>query len=388
MNIFVSGLGCISAVGENLKLSLKAFRNRSVNSGLVTVFNSELKKPVFEVNIPKDYLSGNEMRTYALAKYAVNEALKNADLDLDFLSSLKVGVCLGTTVASQLNDLEYYRTYRETGEGPIKTLKRYFDGNLAAAFKRKYELSGPALTIVNACSSGTDAIGIAISWLNNGICDIVIAGGADELNPIPYAGFNSLGIMSEEVCRPFDKNRSGLNLGEGAGVIILESEKTILKRNKKSNIKVSGYGTFADAYHLTAPRPDGSGLKNAINYALQRADLKTGNVGFINAHGTATPDNDRVEAKVFKELFGDVKFLSTKGYTGHTLGASGGLEAVFTCAALENEWIPTSIGFEKFDEEVGLSPVTDITTVTENIAISTSLAFGGNNSALVFEKLI
>ena len=389
MNIFVSGLGCISAAGKNLKETLISFQKEKVNAGTVSIFETVLKSPVFEVNLTDEYISENKMRTLVLAEYAVKEALEGAGLTLDILSKFKVGICLGTTVASQLNDLEYYRSYRESGNGPMKTIDRYLNGNLAAALKEKYKLNGPGLTIVNACSSGTDAIGAAMSWLESGICDIVIAGGADELNPIPYSGFNSLGITSDVCCRPFDKNRTGLNLGEGAGVLVLETDAVAKKRGIKPKLKLSGYGTYADAYHLTAPRPDGSGLINAIRYAVKKSDININDVSFVNAHGTATPDNDKVEGHVFKELFNqNIKFLSTKGYTGHTLGAAGGLEAVFTCAALNNGWIPKSVGFEVFDEDVGLAPVAERTEIAGNIAISTSLAFGGNNSALIFEKII
>ncbi len=388
MNILVSGLGCISATGKNLQETLLTFQNGKINAGAVSIFDSGSSSPVFEVDLKKEYILKNKMRTLALAEYAVEEALNNADLTLDILSRFKVGICLGTTVASQLNNLDYYRSYRESGNGPINALDRYFNGNLAEVLKEKYKIYGPNLTIVNACSSGTDAIGAALSWLKSGICDIVIAGGADELNPIPYSGFNSLGITSDVCCKPFDKNRTGLNLGEGAGIIVLETGAVAKKRGFKPYLKLSGYGTFADAYHLTAPRPDGSGLINAIRYAVREADVNINDVCFINAHGTATPGNDKVEGYVFQELFNNnIKFLSTKGYTGHTLGAAGGLEAVFTCAALCAGWIPKSAGFELFDDEVGLAPVTERKELVGNTAISTSLAFGGNNSALVFEKM-
>ena len=388
MNVLISGLGCISAAGKNLKKTLVSFQDAKVNVGSVSIFESALKSPVFEVDLTKEYIKENKMRTLVLAEYAVSEALENAGLTSDILSMFRVGISLGTTVASQLNDLEYCRSYRESGNGPLKSIDRYLNGNLAAVLKEKHNLNGPGLTVVNACSSGTDAIGAALSWLKSGICDIVIAGGADELNPIPYSGFNSLGITSEVSCRPFDKNRTGLNLGEGAGILILESDSVAKKRGIRPKLKLSGYGTYADAYHLTAPRPDGSGLTNAIYYAVKEAEINIDDICFVNAHGTATPDNDKVEGHVFKELFNkNIKFLSTKGYTGHTLGAAGGLEAVFTCAALNNGWIPKSAGFEVFDDVIGLAPVTEKTNITGIAAISTSLAFGGNNSVLVFEKL-
>jgi 3-oxoacyl-(acyl-carrier-protein) synthase len=262
---------------------------------------------------------------------------------------------------------------------------RYLDGNLADFIARKIGAQGPALTVVNACSSGTDAIGIALSWLRGGLCDIAIAGGADELNRVPYCGFGSLGIVSHELCAPFDRDRKGLNLGEGAGVVILETGSSALGRGIISGLRLTGYGSSSDAYHLTAPRPDGAGLKKAIGRALDESGIGPDRVSFVNAHGTATPDNDKVEGRVLGAVFGSgVKMASTKGYTGHTLGAAGGIEAVFTAAGLREGWIPGNAGFRTFDDDIGIAPVQEKMIITGSHALSTSLAFGGNNAALVF----
>ena len=245
-------------------------------------------------------------------------------------------------------------------------------------------VEGPALTIANACSSGADAIGAAVDWLSTGLCDIVIAGGADEINHIPYCGFGALSVTSSLPCRPFDKNRNGLNLGEGAGILILETEISARRRSRKSDLFVSGYGAAADAYHLTAPRPDGSGLEAAIAVAMAHSDLKPEDIVFVNAHGTSTRDNDRAEGRALLRIFGkDLKFLSTKGFTGHTLGAAGALEAIFTALALRHGWISANIGFEELDEEIGQAPVAAKTSISGRAALSTSLAFGGNNAAVI-----
>jgi 3-oxoacyl-(acyl-carrier-protein) synthase len=201
------------------------------------------------------------------------------------------------------------------------------------------------------------------------------------------AGFAALGIVSDSICAPFDRDRKGLSLGEGAGILVLESEGVFRKRGKEPRVYLSGYGSAADAYHLTAPRPDGSGLEAAVQRALFEAGIHPEEVCFVNAHGTATPDNDKVEGAVLKRLFGaDVKFLSTKGFTGHTLGAAGGLEAAFTAAALRRKWIPASAGFVHQDGEILLSPITETTPITGQFAVSNSLGFGGNNAALVISS--
>lgn len=381
-DMLITGLGTISAAGNGMGETLDSFAQVQRNATSVTLFPTMTDCPVFEVkHIPEQYyVEGG--RTLSLAMMATEQALTEAGLD--DLSGYRVGVCLGTTVASQLNDLNFYTTYRLQGSAPMNAVDRYLKGNPAEYIARKYKASGPALTIVNACSSGTDAIGVALSWLKSDLCDIVIAGGADELNHVPYCGFGSLGIVNPGLCAPFDRDRKGLNLGEGAGVMVIESESSALKRGRTAELVLKGYGSLGDAYHLTAPSPDGVGLKAAIRTALDEARITPEDICFVNAHGTGTFDNDLVEGKVLAELFGtQLNMLSTKGYTGHTLGAAGGLEAVFTAVALREGWLPASAGFQNKDESIPLAPVTEKTAVGGRYALSTSLAFGGNNAAIV-----
>jgi len=323
------------------------------------------------------------MRTFGLCARAVKEALSDASLKT-LLDGTRVGVCLGTTVACQLNDLAFYRQFRAEGEAPMAAVDRFLSGNLADATRRSIGANGPCATVVNACSSSAEAIGIGVAWIQHGLCDVVVAGGADELNHVPFCGFHSLGIMSPEPCRPFDKNRKGLNLGEGAGIVILESTVHAQSRGHRSDLRLAGYGSACDAYHLTAPRPDGAGLEQAIQMALKNADITTKDIAFVNAHGTATPENDRVEGSTLARIFSTgLKAFSTKGYTGHTLGAAGGIETILTALALRAQTVPCSAGFATLDEEVVLAPVCENTPVEASFALSTSLAFGGNNSALI-----
>jgi 3-oxoacyl-(acyl-carrier-protein) synthase len=271
----------------------------------------------------------------------------------------------------------------------MDSIDRFLKGNLAQGIAHKLGINADlCTTIVNACSSGTDAIGVGWSWLRNDYCDMVIAGGADELSRVPFDGFISLGVVSGSLCAPFDRDRSGLNLGEGAGIVILENEMLAKKRGRSPQLFLKGYGLAADAYHLTAPRPDGSGLEKALSYALKESGCSSrGNLAFVNAHGTATRDNDLVEGSVLSRVFGkNVKFISTKGFTGHTLGAAGGLEAVFTSLGLLEGWIPESPGFNNMDNEIGIAPLNKKTSFSGDFAVSTSLAFGGNNSAVIISR--
>ncbi len=378
----ITGLGAVSAAGTSCRELLSNLKVGKRSPGRISLFETAIDKPVFSVKeIPAEFkIEGS--RTLSLTLTAVAEALSMARLKTK--SSLRVGVCLGTTVACQLNDIDFYRKYRDRQDPDWDAITRYLEGNLAEAVAHRYGFTGPQLTVVNACSSGTDAIGVGMSWLKSDLCDIVVAGGADELNRVPLAGFNSLNILSDKPCTPFDKNRTGLNLGEGAGIMVLEKGSAARSRRMDSSLYCLGYGTYADAYHLTAPRPDGSSIEQAINTALNYAGVSHEEIAFINAHGTATRNNDLVEGNVFYRLFGSgAVFYSSKGYTGHTLGAAGAVEAVFTALGLSEGWIPGSAGFSEKDPDIPLCPIQEKTDIRGSFALSTSLAFGGVNSALV-----
>ena len=384
-DFLITGLGVISAAGGNLAETLASFARGERNAGQVTLFTTTLQSPVFEVRQLQAGYFPEGSRTLSLAGIAVDQAL--ADAQLADLTGLRVGVCLGTTVASQLNDLPFYRSYRDHGSADMAAIDRFLNGNLAEYVARRIGARGPHLTVVNACSSGTDAIGVALSWLKSGLCDIAIAGGADELNHVPYCGFASLGVANPDLCAPFDRDRKGLNLGEGAGVLVIEARASAQKRGVSSDVALLAYGSANDAYHLTAPSPDGVGLKSALRSALEGSGVASNEIGFVNAHGTGTIDNDLVEGKVLAELFGPhLKMLSTKGFSGHTLGAAGGIEAVFTAAGLREGWLPASAGFQTRDEAIPLMPVREKTAISGRCAISTSLAFGGSNAVIVIGR--
>lgn len=384
--VLITGLGAVSAAGGNVAETLDSFKKARRNGGPVTLFDTPLSYPAFEVKEVPPRFQREGLRTISLALAAVDEALNEAGLP-GALPRFRVGVCLGTTVASQLNDLEFYRSFRATGSAPLEPVDRYLKGNVAEYIARAVGARGPCLTVVNACSSGTDAIGAALSWLSNGMCDIAIAGGADELSRIPYCGFGSLGIVSTELCAPFDRDRKGLNLGEGAGVVVLETLECANKRGADAGLFLAGYGACADAYHLTAPHPEGVGLETSLAHALAQSGIGPQDVGFVNAHGTATPENDRAEGKVLAKVFGpNLPMLSTKGFTGHTLGAAGGLEAVFTALGLREGWVPASAGFRSQDPDIPIAPVREETRISGRYAVSTSLAFGGNNAAIVIGR--
>jgi 3-oxoacyl-[acyl-carrier-protein] synthase-1/3-oxoacyl-[acyl-carrier-protein] synthase II len=346
----------------------------------------KIEYPVFEVEPEISLSDPMATRTSLLTLYAVNEALAQSNLHEHELKEWRVGVCIGTTVGCTLNNEPFYREYKAGKNPDLSAIDRYLGNNPALYIAKKFGCKGPTATIANACSSGTDAIGLAKSWLENDLCDMVIAGGADELSRITYLGFISLLISSTEACRPFEKNRKGLNLGEGAGIVIMEKPEVTKNRGSKTLAKIVGYATFADAYHPTAPHPEGLGLTRAINQALAQAGIGREQIGFINSHGTSTQNNDEVEGSTIVRIFSDeIPTVSTKGYTGHTLGAAGGVESVFAIQGLLDQKLPATPGFEEFDPACGLSPTISNTNVSAEFALSNSLAFGGNNSALIFQ---
>lgn len=388
MTVFVTGVGVVSAAGTGAKETLTCFNGGHRHAGPVSLFSSGIQCPVFEVTDLSARYYPERLRTLNLCLAAVDDALEDGGpLSRATLKGQHIGVAMGTTVGSILNDLDFYREYRKTGSGSMIAVDRYLQGNLASVVHSFLATRGPSVTVANACTSGADAIGTAMSWIKAGLCEMAIAGGSDELNQVPLSGFHSLGILSDSFCSPFDRDRNGLNLGEGAAVLILESEESLRARGTRARAIVRGYGGANDAHHLTGPDRQGQGLEKAIRIALDTAAIRPEEISFINAHGTATLDNDAVEALVFERVFGgQATFLSTKGYTGHTLGAAGVLEAAFCVLALEQGWIPQCAGFREEDPKIAISPIKERTPIEGQFALSTSLGFGGGDAALVIER--
>jgi 3-oxoacyl-(acyl-carrier-protein) synthase len=401
----VTGLGCCSAAGPDVSAVRQNITLAHCRIDSMDLFAPGPAAPVFEVerlDFPVEALktySGHLdhrcldtlNRTTALAVTAITEALRQAALRPEDLQKKKVGVALGTTVGCTFLNEEYYRNWKERraqDDGPIFD---YLSANLAEQVQRILQITGPRAVVTNACASGTDAIGLALGWLRNNHCDIAIAGGADSLSRVACHGFSSLMLVSKNPCRPFDAHRDGLNLGEGAGVLIMERETSALARQAAISGWVLGYGAAGDAHHPTAPHPEGRGLQAAIHQAVGDAGIALSEIGFINAHGTGTLANDRAELIALARLgFADrpdCPVVSTKGATGHTLGAAGGIEAVLTLCTLNSGTTFGSTGCITRDTTLPLAVPTakEICRLTTGIGMSESLAFGGGNSAIILE---
>ena len=357
------------------------------------VIDSAISDPVFYLD--SFQIAPDTLRTLAMIRALVARALDAAGLTPAMLRASETGCVVGTTIAHQFKDTAYYARLREDPETEENApVERFLNSNPAEVIAREYGLSGPVHTVSNACSSGADAVSIAALCLLSGQCERMIVVGADELHRTPVAGFHVLGVTSPFPCRPFDSARAGLNLGEGAGVLILETPECAGKRGKKSEFALCGFGMSCDASHITAPDATGGGMKRAFRDALTRAGLALSDIAFINAHGTGTVLNDRCEAAAFAGLAEEAgiaapPFLSTKRFTGHTLGAAGTLELIFTMLMLRDGFVPASPGCKTPDPALACTPLTSPLNLPDGtrFAASSSLAFGGTDAVLIAERI-
>ena len=345
--------------------------------------------------------------TLELATLAANSALTQANFTA---IPARLGVFIGTTSGSALHFFEAYakNKFKDDQQNPPSwlygleqealrqetigkdalsdhDLEDYFNCNLATNLGKALKAQGPLLTISNACTSGADALGLALMAIRDGICDVALAGGAETISLISHTGFARLMIASDLPCKPFDANRTGLNLGEGAGIMVLENIRFAQKRSAKILGYLAGYGAAVDGYHPTAPEPNALGLSLAVKQALEQAEISPSDLAFINAHATATKENDLVEGLYLAKVFPDTPIWASKALTGHTLGAAGAIEAILTLLALEAKIVPPSHNFTTKDPAIGLTPTQEPTKINSPYAMSTSLGFGGSNAALILK---
>ena len=374
----------VSSAGSSLAEAMEAIRSGRAAGPDPRPLETAIASPP-PAFVVRGTLAGGEghTRTSRLALTALVEALDCSDLARSGIDPARIGVVMGTTVGCSFNGEPFWRSYREDADPGPAAIDRYIANDLASVVAGAAGAMGPRMTVANACASGTDAIGIASLWLNSGRCDAVVAGGADEIERFSYLGFLSLKNMSHARCRPFDRRRDGLNLGEGAGIVVLEREDAASRRDARILGRILGYSNASDAHHLTSPHPEGRGLLVAMARAMAMAGVGPADIGFVNAHGTATVENDRVEGRAIASLLTPSVTVSTKGSTGHTLGAAGAIEAILTLRSLEDGVVPPTIGLEDPDPECLVSPTMEAAATDGRAAMSTSLAFGGTNSVLV-----
>jgi 3-oxoacyl-[acyl-carrier-protein] synthase II len=354
---------------------------------------------------PKNYFEVKEAKRMALfTQYAVaaaKEAWRDAGFEGPAAMPERTAVILGNGIGGREVDHEAHKTLFEKGAQRIspmaipKLIVNEAAGNISMALNAK----GPVLTVVTACASGTDAIGVALDAIRSGRADVVITGGTEAaITPVAIGGFCALGALSTKyndtpgkACRPFDLNRDAFVMGEGAGVLIIETLEHARKRGARIHAELAGYGATGDAFHLTAPEPSGDGAARAIRAALQDAGLKPADIDYFNAHGTSTPINDPMETQAIKLAFGDearrLKVSSTKSMTGHMIAAAGAVEAIVCVLACRDGFCPPTINYETPDPACDLDYVPNVgVAMPVRAAVSTSLGFGGHNGALAIKR--
>jgi 3-oxoacyl-[acyl-carrier-protein] synthase I len=395
--VFVAGAGIISAIGNNTAACLSALENGQAGMGDMNFLHSihKGKLPVAEVKLSNEELallsdlSPAISRTALLSCIAASEALQNAGINN--FSSLRTGFISANTVGGMDKTENFFADFLfSPDKGKLRNVIHHECGAATELVADKLGIKNYLSTISTACSSSANSIFYGARLIKQNMLDVVIAGGTDALTKFTLNGFNTLMILDQQYCQPFDENRRGLNLGEGAGYVVLVSEKVAATLNKKPYCTLSGYCNANDAYHQTASSPDGTGSFLAMKGALEKANLQPGDINYINLHGTGTHNNDIAEGTAIKLLFEPYypAMSSTKSFTGHTLGASGGVEAVFSVLAIQHGLIYPNLRFETQMKELPFKPETKFRK-GENInhVLSNSFGFGGNCSSLIFSKV-
>ncbi len=388
MRIFITGIGVVSAIGTDVEENLRALKSsttgisRSVDLGIMLGEVKLSNEAIFKkFKLPEVDFS----RTCLLAIVAAKEAWGNNKNHEQIRSGL-----ISATSAGGLDRMEKYYFQSKNGSTEnFTSLMTHDNGRTTERLAKELGISGYIGTISTACSSGANAIMHAARLMENGKLDRVIAGGSDPLTKFNIKGFSALNIYDEQWCRPFDDSRKGLNLGEGAGFLLLENEDSISKTGNKPLCLLSGWNNSSDAFHQTASSLNGKGAALAMNRALAKAKLSIQEIDYVNAHGTGTQNNDLSETMALKSVFNNniSPFSSTKGFTGHTLAAAGAIEAVYCVLSILSDAILPNLNFTTAIKEVGAIPATSfLTGANVKHVLSNSFGFGGNCTSLIFSK--
>jgi 3-oxoacyl-[acyl-carrier-protein] synthase II len=406
--VVVTGIGLVTPVGSDRKTTWNSLLEGKSGIDYISLFDAEGYESRIAAEVDgfdaAPILGRKEARRLdrfaQFACVAALEALEDAGLDMANEDADRVGVLIGSGVGGIITITEQHKILQARGPKRVSPfLVPMMLGDMASGqVSMMIGAKGPNFSTVSACATGTDSIGEALEMIRRGRADVVIAGGTEAaVCEIGVAGFNACMALStrnddpQAASRPFDIGRDGFVLGEGAGLVVLESLEHAEKRGANVLAELAGYGASSDAHHVTQPHPEGEGAARAMKWAIEDAKLVPENVDYINAHGTSTPLNDKFETIAVKRMYGDhaynLKMSSTKSMTGHLLGAAGGIEAAFSVLAIKEGIIPPTINIDDPDPECDLDYVPN-TAVKQNVnvAISNSLGFGGHNASLVFKS--
>jgi 3-oxoacyl-(acyl-carrier-protein) synthase len=394
--VFVTGIGVISAIGNNAEENLKGLRNCKTGIGKAQFLNSKYADELLfgEVKLSDQELhslAGNFdipglTRTELLAFMAFREAVSSALLSEEELMSFETALLSGTTVGGMV-EMEAIYADANTNTSPSPYVNSYRSGAHMLQLAKAFGLRGYTDTMNTACSSSANSIMLGARMIKAGKCKRAIVGGVDSLAKYTVNGFNSLQIFSDEITRPFDANRKGLNLGEGAAYLVLEREEDAVGKEIWGEIR--GYGNSNDAYHPSSMSPEAVGVTGAINGALQTAGILPSDVSYVNAHGTGTENNDYTEVHGMNQIFEVVPpYASTKSFTGHTLAAAGAIEAVYSLLSIKNQEMYPTLNWQTQMPEFSSKPQTEfVANAKIDHVLSNSFGFGGNCSSLLISKV-
>lgn len=406
--VVVTGMGCITPVGNNVKDTWEALLSGKSGAGMITHFDASKHKTKFAAEVkgfdPAAIFGTRDARKMdrftQLASAATIEALEQAGLKIDDSNRDRVGVVLGTGIGGIGTLMEQADVLRERGPERVSPflVPMMISDSAPGMLAIRFGVRGPNMSIATACASGNNAIGEAMEMIRRGVADAMIAGGSEAaLVSVAMAGMNVMTALSTRnedpltASRPFDKDRDGFLMGEGAGILILESLESAQARGATILAELSGYGTTDDAHHISAPAENGAGAAMSMKVALEDAKLTINDIEYINAHGTSTPLNDKSETAAIKTVFGEqayqIPVSSTKSMTGHLLGASGAVEAVFSVLAIREGMLPPTINYQTPDPECDLDYVPNQPRkVSPRHVMSNSFGFGGHNATLVISR--
>lgn len=406
--VVVTGMGTLSPLGLSLKETWQNAIRGVSGVAPITLFDPKdhLVKIACEVKNfqPEAYMPGREARRRdrfeQLATAAAKEAIIHAGLEIEEKESGRVGVLVSSAIGGVTSFEDAVLAQVDGGPRRVSpfVIPMLMANGAAGLIGIDYNLRGPSFSVVSACASGADGIGIAWMMLCAGMIDVAITGASEAtITPVGVAAFDRVGAMSRRnqdysmTPQPFDLNRDGLVMGEGAAILVLERESRARARGAEIFAELAGYAATADAFHITAPSDDGVGGAQAMRLAMQAARVDPGQIDYINAHGTATPLNDLSETRAIKAAFGDLAYKlpvsSTKSMTGHMMGATGALEAIFCVQAVREDIVPPTIHYETPDPDCDLDYVpNEARQRPVNLALSNSFGFGGHNAVLVIRK--
>ncbi|HEY7520857.1 MAG TPA: beta-ketoacyl-ACP synthase II [Methylomirabilota bacterium] len=414
--VVVTGLGALTPVGNTVEEFWASLTQGKSGVGPITKFDAEAKTPSGEFQFPTriagevrhfdelKYVDKKEARRldpylkYAMACAVM--AVEDSGLDSANIDATRFGTLIGSGIGGITTLLENHKTLLDKGPDRVSPffVPMLIINMASGLVSMRFNAKGPNSSVVTACATGNHAIGDAFKLIQRGVADAMIAGGAEAIIvPLTIAGFCAMKAMSTrnddppKASRPFDAGRDGFVCGEGGGVLVLESLEHARRRDARIYAEVIGYGMTGDAHHMTAPDPEGDGAARAMHGALADAGIPPGEVGYINAHGTSTPYNDKFETLAIKRVFGEharkVAVSSTKSMTGHLLGAAGGIEAIASVLALHHGILPPTINYETPDPECDLDYIPNQARKQDvELALSNAFGFGGTNATLVFRK--